>query len=173
MSIDPETFEFYDRRIPRQAQRMVIGGDGAAYFTQNNWGKEEQFIGTLGDGVRLFDINRRIRLTDEVQREITQRILEYDAGLDRLYLVRIGETDAEPGLLFVVDPSGDSVVARAPLGLTTTWISLSLPDGLWTETQRVETSRPLVSCAHPVAPSMLSHANPAAQEPALVTAALR
>ncbi len=120
LSIDPATLEFYDRRIPRQAQRMVIGGDGVAYFPQNNWGKEEQFIGTLEDGVRLFDINKRVHLVDEVQREITQRILEYDADLNRLYLVRIGETDDERGMLFIVDPVEKKVVERVPLGLTTT-----------------------------------------------------
>jgi DNA-binding beta-propeller fold protein YncE len=99
---------------------MGVGTGGALFFTQNNWGREEQFIGTLPDEVRLFDPGRRLRLEDEVEREITQRILEYDPDAGMLYLVRLGEKDDEPGLLQIIDPAAGRVTGRVPLGLTPT-----------------------------------------------------
>lgn len=120
LTIDADDFGFYDRRIPRQAHKMALDGDGVLYFTQNNWGAEVQFLGLLPDEVRLFDAGRRIALGDTVVREITQRILEYDAGTDRLYLVRIGEKDEDPSILQVVDADSQRVAARVPLGLTAT-----------------------------------------------------
>ncbi len=112
--------EFYDRRIPRQAHRMVVDRDGVMYFTQNNWGKEEQFLGVLQDPVRVFEANQRIRLGEDVEREITQRILEYDPVAHRLYLVRIGENDTDPSILQVIDPAQKKVLARVELGITAT-----------------------------------------------------
>jgi YVTN family beta-propeller protein len=120
LGIDADDLRTYDRRIPRQAHKIVLDKNGVAYFTQNNWGEEEQFIGTLGDPVRLFDIDRRIRLRDKVTREITQRILSYDPDRHSLYLVRIGENDIDPSMLQVVDLAVDSVTQRIPLGLTAT-----------------------------------------------------
>ncbi len=118
LTIDADDFGFYDRRIPRQAHEMVLDADGVLYFTQNNWGGEVQFIGRLLDEVRLFEPGRRIALADTVEREITQRILRYDAGADRLYLVRVGERDEDPSILQVVDADSLLVTARVPLGLT-------------------------------------------------------
>ncbi len=105
LTIDAETLEFYDRRIPRQAHEMALDGTGTLYFTQNNWGGEEQFVGTLRDQVRLIEINRRLGLGDTVEREITQRILQYDPQTARLYLVRTGEKDEDPSVLQVIDPA--------------------------------------------------------------------
>lgn len=120
LGIDTKDLGFYDRRIPRQAHEIVLDREGVAYFTQNNWGEEEQFIGILEDPVRLFDINRRIRLRDKVTREITQRILSYDAGRHALYLVKIGENDDDPSVLQVIDLEADSATHRVPLGRTAT-----------------------------------------------------
>jgi DNA-binding beta-propeller fold protein YncE len=120
LGISSKDLAFYDRRIPRQAQEIVADRDGVAYFTQNNWGEEEQFIGVLEDPVRLFDINKRLRLRDKVTREITQRILSYDAGRNTLYLVRVGETDEERSTLQVIDLAADSAIAKVSLGLTAT-----------------------------------------------------
>lgn len=120
IGIDAGDLGTYDRRIPRQAHEIVLDKNGVAYFTQNNWGEEEQFIGTLQDPVRLFDINRRLRLRDKVTREITQRILSYDPDRHMLYLVKIGENDIDPSILQVIDLEVDSVTQRVPLGLTAT-----------------------------------------------------
>jgi YVTN family beta-propeller protein len=99
---------------------MALDGDGVLYFTQNNWGKEEQFIGTLEDPIRVYEANKRLRLEDEVEREITQRILEYDAEANLLYLVRTGEKDDDPSMLQIIDPAEKKVTGRVPLGLTST-----------------------------------------------------
>jgi DNA-binding beta-propeller fold protein YncE len=120
VTIDTGDFSFYDRRIPRQAHEMVVDRDGVCYFTQNNWGSEEQFIGVLEDEVRVFDPGRSLSLGDEVEREITQRILRYDPDLHRLYLVRVGERDEDPSILQVVDLGSRQVIARVVLGLTST-----------------------------------------------------
>jgi DNA-binding beta-propeller fold protein YncE len=118
LTIDAEDLEFYDRRIPRQAHRMALDQNGVLYFTQNNWGKEEQFVGILPDPVRLYEANERLRLVDEVEREITQRILEYDPATNRLYLVRVGEQDDAPSVLQVIDPAEKEVVERIEVGMT-------------------------------------------------------
>ncbi|RJR26762.1 MAG: hypothetical protein C4574_06815 [Candidatus Latescibacterota bacterium] len=118
LRIDAADLGFYDRRIPRQAHRMAFDAAGTLYFTQNNWGAEQQFIGTLQDEVRLFDIGRRIALPDTVEREITQRILEYDAAADRLYLVRLPERDEEASVLQIVDPAAKTAVHRTTVGRT-------------------------------------------------------
>ncbi len=120
LGIGADDLGTYDRRIPRQAHEIVLDKNGVAYFTQNNWGEEEQIIGRLEDPVRLLDINRRIRLRDKVTREITQRILSYDPDRHALYLVRIGENDTDPSMLQVIDLEADSVTQRVPLGLTAT-----------------------------------------------------
>jgi DNA-binding beta-propeller fold protein YncE len=118
--IDSDDYSFYDRRIPRQALAMASGRDGTLYFTQNNWGREEQFIGKLIDQVRLYEPGQRIRLQDEVEREITQRILEYDPGTGLLYLVKTGEKDDDQGTLYTVSPDSNMVVAKAAVGTTPT-----------------------------------------------------
>ncbi len=118
--IDSDDYSFYDRRIPRQALAMTLGPDGGLFFSQNSWGKEEQFIGTLIDQVRLYEAGQRLRLEDEVEREITQRILEYDGDAGLLYLVKLGEKDTDPSLLQLVDPVEKKVTGRVTLGLTAT-----------------------------------------------------
>lgn len=120
LTIDAEDLSFYDRRIPRQAHKMALDEDGVLYFTQNNWGGEEQFLGRLEDEVRVFQPGRRIALGDTVVREITQRILEYDPGVHRLYLVRLGEGDKDPSVLQVIDPDSQRVEQRILLGVTAT-----------------------------------------------------
>ncbi|MEW5807433.1 MAG: hypothetical protein AB1756_08830 [Acidobacteriota bacterium] len=118
LTIDKNDLSFYDRRIPRQAHSMALDEKGTLYFTQNNWGKEEQFLGTLEDEVRVFDAGKRIALGDEVEREITQRLLKFDQDLNRLYLVRVAEKDEDPSLLQVIDPVEKKVIIKIPLGLT-------------------------------------------------------
>jgi YVTN family beta-propeller protein len=120
LGIDAADLSFYDRRVPRQAMSLAAGDGGVLYFTQNNWGKEEQFLGTFADEVRVFDPAKRISLGDEVNREITQRILKYDPGTGDLYLVRIGETDGDQSVLQVIDPVEAKVLRRIKLGLTAT-----------------------------------------------------
>jgi YVTN family beta-propeller protein len=120
LTIDADDLVFYDRRIPRQAHKMTLDRNGVLYFTQNNWGKEEQFLGTLIDPVRLYEAGQRLRLVDEVQREITQRILKYDRATDRLYVVRVGELDEDPSVLQVIDPGEKKVVERIEVGRTAT-----------------------------------------------------
>lgn len=120
LTIDSEDLSLYDRRIPRQAHRMAMDRDGVLYFTQNNWGKEEQFVGTLQDQVRVYESNERLKLRDEVNREITQRILKYDPEENLLYLVRVGENDDDPSILQIIDAESDTVTHRVTLGRTAT-----------------------------------------------------
>ncbi len=120
LTIDSKDLSFYDRRIPRQAHELALDRDGVCYFTQNNWGKEEQYVGLLPDQIRVYEPGKRIRLVEEVEREITQRILRYDEALHRLYLVRVGELDGDPSMLQVIDISTGEVLASVPVGLTAT-----------------------------------------------------
>lgn len=120
LTIHAADLSVYDRRIPRQAQRLVFDKNNVLYFTQNNWGGEEQFLGRLEDEVRLFDIGRRLPLGDQVLRETTQRLLQYDPGMHRLYLVRIGEQDADSSILQIIQPDSQRVLKKMTLGLTAT-----------------------------------------------------
>ncbi|MGD1047766.1 MAG: hypothetical protein ABR899_03300 [Candidatus Krumholzibacteriaceae bacterium] len=120
LGIDAKDLGFYDRRIPRQAHKMVFDKTGTLYFTQNLWGKEEQMLGTIGDEVRLFDIGTRITVPDTIERETTQRILRYDPEKNWLYLARVAERDGEPSILHVIDPATKKDVRRIPVGLTAT-----------------------------------------------------
>jgi DNA-binding beta-propeller fold protein YncE len=44
LGIASDDLGFYDRRIPRQAHRMVFDKNGVLYFTQNNWGKSRPLV---------------------------------------------------------------------------------------------------------------------------------
>jgi YVTN family beta-propeller protein len=88
------------------------------YFTQNNWGLEEEFVGILKDQVRLFDVNERLRLGDEFARETTPRILRYDERSHLLYAVRVGELDEDPSVVHVVEPDSGHVLQRVEVGKT-------------------------------------------------------
>lgn len=111
--------EFYDRRIPRMAQAMALDKDGALVALQNNWGKEKQFLISFPDEVRSPNLgDMRMELADEVIRETTQRILKYDQEKHLYYIVRVGETDNDPGIFQVVDPVARKVVQRLEVGRT-------------------------------------------------------
>ncbi len=120
LRLNPKTMSFYDRRIPRQAHQMVEDKNGRLYFLQNSWGKEEQFLGLLTDGIRDFEIGQRIRLGVEIERETVPRLLHYDADLHRLYAVRVGETETDPGLLHIVALDSHKVIARIATGINPT-----------------------------------------------------
>jgi YVTN family beta-propeller protein len=109
LTIDAGDLGLHDRRIPRQAHEMVLDRNGVLYFTQNTWGREEQFVGVMKDQIRLFNVNERLRLVDEVERETTQRILRYDEASHLLYLVRVGETNQDPSVLQVIEPDSGEV----------------------------------------------------------------
>ena len=120
LTINAEDLSYYDRRIPRQALKMALDKNSVLYFTQNNWGREEQFLGTLKDDIRLFNADERLRLGDEVEREITQRLLCYDQERHALYLVRAGERDDEPSILQIIDVDSSKVTHKIQLGKTAT-----------------------------------------------------
>jgi len=115
LTLNPD-LSYYDRRIPRQAQKMVLDRDGVLHFTQNPWGTEEQFLGNLPDAVRLFEAGTRTLLGDQVDRETTQRLLCYDPTLHRLYLARVAEADSSPGILQIIDPKQKKVLSRTLIG---------------------------------------------------------
>jgi DNA-binding beta-propeller fold protein YncE len=116
LGINTADLGFYDRRVPRQAQRMVFDAAGTLYFTQNLWGKEEQMLGTLADEIRLFEIGARITVPDTIERENTQRILRFDPGKNWIYLARVAEKDGDPGILHVIDPAARKGVSRIAVG---------------------------------------------------------
>jgi DNA-binding beta-propeller fold protein YncE len=61
-----------------------------------------------------------MELEDTVLRETTQRILKYDKKRHRLYIVRVGETDEEIGILQIFDPDSHKILLKYPTGLTPT-----------------------------------------------------
>ncbi|MEE4312311.1 MAG: hypothetical protein V2J62_10640 [candidate division KSB1 bacterium] len=120
LTIDSNDLSYYNRRIPRQALQIATEEDDALYFTQNNWGKEPQFLGRLTDEVRLFDIGNRIVTGDTVQRETTQRILRHDAQAGQLFLVRTGERSDDHGVLHIIDTESHDILRKVTVGLCPT-----------------------------------------------------
>ncbi|MCP5105839.1 MAG: hypothetical protein GY950_20795 [bacterium] len=121
LGINPDDMTFYDRRIPRMAHQMVLDKDGVFYGLQNNWGKEKQFLITLPDEIRVPNPAwMRVELEDTVTTETTQRILEYDPQRHRLYIVRVGETNGEPGILQIFDLKNKKILLKYPTGKTPT-----------------------------------------------------
>jgi DNA-binding beta-propeller fold protein YncE len=115
------TMSFYDRRIPRMAHQMVLDKNGALYALQNNWGNEKQFLISFPDEIRVPNLPQmRMELEDTVLRETTQRILEYDKKRQWLYIVRVGETDEEIGILQIFDLKSHKILLKYPTGLTPT-----------------------------------------------------
>jgi DNA-binding beta-propeller fold protein YncE len=115
--IDKENLEFYDRRIPRQAMQVITDKKKRLLLAQNNWGKEEQFIGVIKDEVRSYEVGDRIKIKDTVEREVTQRIMKYDAKEGRYYLVKAAEADTANGTLYIFDEKNDSSLAILPVGV--------------------------------------------------------
>ncbi len=102
LTINKENLEYYDRRIPRQAMQMISDKKGRLLMAQNNWGREEQFIAVLKDEVRSCEIGDRIKIKDTVEREVTQRIMKYDAKAGRYYLVKTAEADTANATLYKI-----------------------------------------------------------------------
>jgi DNA-binding beta-propeller fold protein YncE len=126
LSFDPDQLNAknlptYDRRIPRMAQQMTFDKQGAFYALQNNWGGEDQFLTTFSDDVRNPNLgSNQIKLTGKVIRETTQRILTYDPDTEWLYIVKVGETDDQPGTLEIYDIKKEKTLLAYPTGLTPT-----------------------------------------------------
>lgn len=116
LAIDPDDLSLYDRRLPRQPLDWAFDGRGRLWMAQNPWSRENAFLVCLVDGVREVDMGQRLELDDEVDRETTQRLLEYDGAADRLYLVRTGEEDGDPSVLHQLDPGTGESLRRVEVG---------------------------------------------------------
>ncbi|MEJ2543124.1 MAG: hypothetical protein P8Y99_03570 [Calditrichaceae bacterium] len=117
LHIDSETLHIMDRRIPRMAQKIVVDTAGVLYALQNSWGNEDQFLVIMGDEIREFDARKNITLNAKIQRETIQRILKYDKEMNRLYLVKVGESDNENGKLQIIDPLSKKMIKEIEVGL--------------------------------------------------------
>jgi DNA-binding beta-propeller fold protein YncE len=155
LGINGRDFAFYDRRIPRQAQGMAMTREGILYALQNNWGDEKQFLITLGDEVRSPNQgDMRVELPDTVGRETSQRLLAYDEDKEWLCLARVGEKDADDGVLQIVDAKTGKVLKRLEVGPTPTALAmdkenvyvLSFDAGLMTVIRKDDFSRRQVAC---------------------------
>jgi hypothetical protein len=121
LGINGRTLEYYDRRIPRLAQQMVVSGEGKLYALQNNWGDEKQFLITLPDEIRSPNQgDMRLELLDTVSRETSQRLLIHDEHSGWLCAARVGEKDDDRGVLQIIDPLTAKVLRRFEIGITPT-----------------------------------------------------
>jgi hypothetical protein len=121
LGIDGRSLEYYNRRIPRLAQQVVLTGEGTLYALQNNWGDEKQFLITLPDEIRSPNQgDMRLELEDTVSRETSQRLLLYDEHSGWLCAARVGERDTDRGVLQIIDPRTAKVLQRFEIGVTPT-----------------------------------------------------
>jgi DNA-binding beta-propeller fold protein YncE len=124
---DSFNFQFFDRRIARLAQQIVTDAAHGLWALQNSWGKEKLFLAYWKDGIRLFAPAARVEIDSEIERETAPRILRFDGGANRLYVVKTGEKDDEPGTLFVLNPETGACERTVETGLTPT--DLAFDDG--------------------------------------------
>ncbi|GAB4367389.1 MAG: hypothetical protein Kow0042_07970 [Calditrichia bacterium] len=117
---DSSNFQYFDRRIARLAQDIALDSTGALWGLQNSWGKENLFLTYFPEGIRLFVPQKRMELPLEIVRETTPRILKYDPDFHKLYVVKLGETDDEPGKLIWVNPDSGKSEHILNTGLTPT-----------------------------------------------------
>lgn len=117
LNINSEDLHVMDRRIPRMAQKIAVDSAGVLYALQNSWGNEDQFLTVMEDEIREFDARKRIVLDAKVERETIQRILKYDAAMQRLYLVKVGERDDENGELQIIDIKTRKIIQGIEVGL--------------------------------------------------------
>jgi hypothetical protein len=121
LGIDGRNLEYYNRRIPRLAQQMVLTREGTLYALQNNWGDEKQFLITLPDEIRSPNQgDMRLELEDTVSRETSQRLLIYDEYSGWLCTARVGEKDGDRGVLQIIEPRTAKVLRRIEIGITPT-----------------------------------------------------
>jgi len=111
-------FQYFDRRVPRLSQAMTVDKRGGLWMQQNNWGGENLFLAHFPEGIRQFQPMKRVEISERVLRETTQRVLRYDEETDRLYLVRIGETDSDPGRLLIIDAKTGGLIQSLNIGVT-------------------------------------------------------
>lgn len=123
LEIEKDTFQVFDRRIPRLAQKIIFDKRGGLYGIQNSWGKENLFLTYFPDGIRMFAPQERIYFYTKIQRENIQRILEYDKEKDQLYIVKVAEKDSGPGSLLVVNTKDNRLIKEIDTGITPTDLS--------------------------------------------------
>lgn len=125
LNINPIDMTFYDRRTSRLAHDMTLDKNGLCYLLQNNWGNEEQFLFVLPDDIRQPNLGwSHLNLKDKVTRETTQRILRYDRWKHWLYILRLGETNDEPGILQIYDIDAKKTLLTYPTGHTPSGMAL-------------------------------------------------
>ncbi|MEI6613346.1 MAG: hypothetical protein WCL37_00470 [Chrysiogenales bacterium] len=155
LGIDGRSLEYYNRRIPRLAQQMVVTREGALYALQNNWGDEKQFLITMPDEIRSPNQgDMRLELEDTVSRETSQRLLIYDEHSGWLCTARVGEKDNDRGVLQIIDPRTAKVLHRCEIGITPTALAcdrgniyvLSFDSDLLTVIRKNDFSSAVISC---------------------------
>jgi len=120
LHIDAKTLQIWDRRMPRLSQGMAVDKNGVLYCLQNSWGKEKQFISVFADEIREWEAAERLVLDAEIERETIQRVLRYDPQQDRLYLLKVGEQDDQPGSLQIIPVERGTVHQEIEVGLNPT-----------------------------------------------------
>jgi len=125
LGMNGRDLEYYDRRIPRLAQGMVLTPEGVLYALQNNWGNEKQFLISFGDEIRSPNQgDMRLELPDTVGRETSQRLLAFDEDNGWLCLARVGEKDSDNGVLQIIDAKTGKVLKRFEIGVTPTGLAV-------------------------------------------------
>lgn len=111
-------YQYFDRRVPRLSQAMTVDKRGGLWMQQNNWGGENLILAHFPEGIRQFQPMKKVEIAERVLRETTQRILRYDEETDRLYLVKIGEMDDDPGRLLILDAKTGELIQALDTGVT-------------------------------------------------------
>ncbi len=120
IEIEKETFQIFDRRIPRLAHKIVFDKNGGLYGLQNSWGRENLFLTYFPEGIRMFAPQERVYFYTKIQRENIQRILKYDREANYLYIVKVTEADPGPGSLLIINSEDNRLIKEIDTGNTPT-----------------------------------------------------
>ncbi len=113
-------FQYFDRRIPRLAQGIVLDKKGGLWALQNSWGEENLMTAYFPEGIRMFGPMTRIAFEEKIDRETLPRILKYDEAANLLYLVKLGEKEEDPGKCLIIDAETQKLVRMVETGITPT-----------------------------------------------------
>jgi len=114
--IEWKNLQIYDRRISRLAQKIVVDKRGGLWGTQNSWGREKIFMSYFPDGIRQFAPQKRVYFYKNIERENSPRVLKYDKKTDLIFMAKTGEKDSENGLLLIINPKDEKLVASIKTG---------------------------------------------------------
>jgi len=99
---------------------MALDSLGRLYALQNSWGREKLMLSYFPDGIRMFGPQVKVAFEENINRETIPRILKYEKETNRLYMLVLGNTNADNGRVLIIDAADQSLIKVVETGVTPT-----------------------------------------------------